>query len=141
MRIQILALLGCFGLSMTSALWAQDGPTLVDQLLGEDRQGPSTAPKQEEKSEEGPEEQSKDAVIRVDEIPDDLKVPLSAKVKEPVTGLPGQWKTMEEVRAAHGDPFETKGPVGEPPITQWFYRDFVVYFEHDQVIHTVFKTQ
>lgn len=134
MRIQIMALVSCFGCSLVGSAIAQDGPSLVDQLTG--GRPPATAtPKTEE------DDVRKQTVIQVDETPDGLKVPLSEKVRETVTGLPAQWNTMDEVRAAYGEPFDTRGPVGEPPITQWFYRDFVVYFEQDQVIHTVFKSQ
>jgi hypothetical protein len=27
--------------------------------------------------------------------------------------------------------------VGSPPITKWFYPNFVVVFEHDKVLHAV----
>ena len=36
-------------------------------------------------------------------------------------------------------PQDIKGPVGEPPISQWHYQDFVVYFEGNRVIHAVVK--
>ena len=45
--------------------------------------------------------------------------------------------TMDEVRAAKGDPDSMFEPVGEPPITRWQYPDYVVYFEHDRVIISV----
>lgn len=45
--------------------------------------------------------------------------------------------TMEEVRAAKGDPDSILEPVGDPPITRWQYPEFVVYFEHDRVITSV----
>ena len=45
--------------------------------------------------------------------------------------------TMDEVRAAKGDPDSMFEPVGEPPITRWQYPDYVVYFEHDRVIIAV----
>lgn len=51
--------------------------------------------------------------------------------------LPRHGQTREDVRARFGDPSGTKGPVGDPPIGQWFYEEFVVYFEHDHVIHAV----
>lgn len=45
--------------------------------------------------------------------------------------------TMEEVRAAKGDPDSILEPVGDPPITRWQYPGYVVYFEHDRVITSV----
>ncbi|WP_423820915.1 hypothetical protein V5738_11280 [Salinisphaera sp. SPP-AMP-43] len=44
---------------------------------------------------------------------------------------------MTEVRQAHGTPALVRGPVGQPPITRWDYAGFHVYFENQQVIHTV----
>lgn len=45
--------------------------------------------------------------------------------------------TMDEVRAASGDPDSVLAPVGDPPITRWQYPEYVVYFEHDRVITSV----
>lgn len=53
--------------------------------------------------------------------------------------LPRTGQSREAVKARFGSPQDTKGPTGEPPITQWLYDDFVVYFEHNHVIHTVVK--
>jgi len=50
----------------------------------------------------------------------------------PVNGL-----TMTEVEARYGEPIETRGPVGQPPITRWIYSDYSVYFEHSTVIESV----
>lgn len=53
--------------------------------------------------------------------------------------LPRRGQTKEAVAEKLGRPEGIKGPVGEPPITAWFYEEFVVYFEHDRVIHSVVK--
>jgi len=45
----------------------------------------------------------------------------------------------DSVRNRWGAPQNIKGPVGEPPISQWHYQDFVVYFEGNRVIHAVVK--
>lgn len=45
--------------------------------------------------------------------------------------------TMDEVRAAKGDPDSMFEPVGDPPIARWQYPEYVVYFEHDRVIISV----
>lgn len=45
--------------------------------------------------------------------------------------------TMSVVRSEFGDPETVLDAVGEPPITRWQYPDYVVYFEHDQVIISV----
>lgn len=50
---------------------------------------------------------------------------------------PGNGMSMADVEAAYGNPLEKRPAVGEPPITQWVYGDFIVYFEYDRVIHSV----
>ena len=45
--------------------------------------------------------------------------------------------TMSVVRSEFGDPERALDAVGEPPITRWQYAEYVVYFEHDQVIISV----
>lgn len=55
--------------------------------------------------------------------------------------MPRHGQTQQQVRASFGQPQGVKGPVGEPPITQWFYEEFVVYFEYDHVIHAVVKPE
>jgi hypothetical protein len=44
---------------------------------------------------------------------------------------------MDEVLGEFGEPDERFGPVGEPPITEWVYGSFRVYFEHHIVLHTI----
>jgi hypothetical protein len=44
---------------------------------------------------------------------------------------------MARVEAAYGAPARRVEPVGQPPISRWEYPGFIVYFEHDKVIHTV----
>ena len=50
---------------------------------------------------------------------------------------PSRGMSMEKVEAAFGAPASRVAPVGDPPITRWEYPGFVVYFEHQLVIHTV----
>jgi hypothetical protein len=54
-------------------------------------------------------------------------------------GRPTRGMTQASVQSKYGSPSRVKAPVGEPPITRWEYSDFVVFFEHDKVIHTVRK--
>jgi hypothetical protein len=56
----------------------------------------------------------------------------SAKQSMPRRGL-----KMDEVLASFGEPDERFGPVGEPPITEWVYGSFRVYFEHEIVLHSI----
>ncbi len=51
--------------------------------------------------------------------------------------MPKRGSTMETVRATFGEPDEIFGPVGEPPITEWVYGSFRVYFEYQRVLHTI----
>lgn len=55
-------------------------------------------------------------------------------VKVPQRGL-----TMKQVKARFGKPEQIKGPVGDPPITRWVYPKYVVYFERQYVIHSVYR--
>jgi hypothetical protein len=53
--------------------------------------------------------------------------------------LPRHGQSEASVRSEFGTPNRIEGPVGQPPIRQLHYRDFVVYLEHDNVIHTVIR--
>ena len=50
---------------------------------------------------------------------------------------PAHGLVMEQVIQQYGEPQQRLGPVGEPPISHWVYGDFIVYFEHQHVIHSV----
>jgi hypothetical protein len=50
---------------------------------------------------------------------------------------PQRGSTMTAVEARFGAPANKSSPVGNPPITKWFYPHFVVVFEHDKVLHAV----
>ncbi|ENO13744.2 hypothetical protein J057_20150 [Marinobacter nanhaiticus D15-8W] len=71
-----------------------------------------------------------------------LKTPVMQQGADRATvQMPRHGQTQEQVRASFGQPQGVKGPVGNPPITQWFYEEFVVYFEYDHVIHAVMKPE
>ncbi|HET9447696.1 MAG TPA: hypothetical protein VFO35_15630 [Steroidobacteraceae bacterium] len=69
---------------------------------------------------------------------DELKVPAaSGGAGKPTSGM-----SMETVEAKYGAPIRRAPAVGgataaQPPITRWEYPGFVVYFEHNKVVHTV----
>jgi hypothetical protein len=44
---------------------------------------------------------------------------------------------MDDVLARFGEPEDRFGPVGEPPITEWVYGSFRVYFENQIVLHAI----
>ncbi|WP_461516193.1 hypothetical protein [Porticoccus sp.] len=45
----------------------------------------------------------------------------------------------DKVREQFGEPLSMHEAVGDPPISSWEYADFLVYFEHDLVLHSVLK--
>jgi hypothetical protein len=55
-----------------------------------------------------------------------------AGVETPQRGV-----SMTAVEARFGAPANKSSSVGSPPITKWFYPNFVVVFEHDKVLHAV----
>jgi len=50
---------------------------------------------------------------------------------------PQRGSSMSAVEAKFGAPSNKSSPVGNPPITKWFYPNFVVVFENDKVLHAV----
>jgi hypothetical protein len=54
-------------------------------------------------------------------------------------GRPSRGMTQASVESKYGSPTSVNAPVGDPPISSWEYADFVVFFEHDKVIHAVVK--
>jgi hypothetical protein len=50
---------------------------------------------------------------------------------------PQRGSTMSSVENRFGAPANKTSAVGNPPITKWFYPNFVVVFEHDKVLHAV----
>jgi hypothetical protein len=50
---------------------------------------------------------------------------------------PQRGPTMSAVEEKFGAPANKSSAVGNPPITKWFYPNFVVVFENDKVLHAV----
>jgi hypothetical protein len=50
---------------------------------------------------------------------------------------PTQGISMAIVEKKFGQPEQQITSVGQPPITRWIYKDFVVFFEYNLVIHSV----
>jgi len=63
------------------------------------------------------------------------------KLEQAPRTLPDRGTSMEQVQARYGAPVSRSPAVGEPPITRWEYPDFIVYFEHALVIHSVEKKE
>ena len=55
-----------------------------------------------------------------------------AGIETPIRG-----STMTAVEQKFGAPANKSSSVGNPPITKWFYPNFVVVFENDKVLHAV----
>jgi hypothetical protein len=58
-------------------------------------------------------------------------------VKESDVATPARGMTMEQVAAKFGEPATKVPAVGKPPISRWEYPGFIVYFEHEHVVHAV----
>jgi len=58
-------------------------------------------------------------------------------VKESDVATPARGMTMDQVSTKFGAPVSKTPAVGNPPISRWEYPGFVVYFEHEHVIHSV----
>ena len=52
---------------------------------------------------------------------------------------PMRGMTAAAVETRYGRPDAKVAPVGDPPISRWEYKNFVVFFEYDRVIHAVVK--
>ena len=52
---------------------------------------------------------------------------------------PMRGQTAESVESRFGTPDAKVAAIGDPPISRWEYKDFVVFFEYDRVIHAVTK--
>ncbi|MCG7199383.1 hypothetical protein MD273_06565 [Marinobacter pelagius] len=72
-------------------------------------------------------------------LADELRTPVGSQADRNQGNYPKAGLSQTSVREKWGNPMDVRGPVGEPPITQWHYQDFVVYFENDLVLHTVLK--
>ena len=71
-------------------------------------------------------------VARADELA--VAAPQAAPADMPTRGM-----TMDRVQSRFGAPNQKLAAVGQPPITRWEYPSYVVYFEHQHVIHSVIK--
>jgi hypothetical protein len=50
----------------------------------------------------------------------------------PIRGL-----SMAAVLGKFGEPSQRFGPIGQPPISEWVYGSFRVYFEYRTVLHSI----
>jgi len=68
-----------------------------------------------------------------------ITLPLGEQTRQSDLELPIRSMNKQDVRRDYGDPQEITDAVGEPPISQWVYADYVVYFEDNWVLYSVVK--
>ena len=67
----------------------------------------------------------------------ELTTPPPASTPTPAPITPARGSSMDDVKAKFGAPSQEVPAIGQPPITRWDYPGYVVFFEHDKVLHTV----
>lgn len=67
-------------------------------------------------------------------IPVGTQQPETNQITHPVTGV-----TKTQVKNQFGEPIKESAAKGNPPISNWEYAEFTVYFENNHVIHSVIK--
>jgi len=68
-----------------------------------------------------------------------ITLPLGEQTRKSDLDMPVRSMNKQDVRRDFGDPQEITDAVGEPPISQWIYADYVVYFEDNWVLYSVVK--
>lgn len=78
-----------------------------------------------------------------------LALTLCAPLQAQQLGIPGHYDSgetismpqrgisMNRVLDEYGEPHRRSEAVGNPPITEWDYGDFRVFFEHQTVLHSL----
>jgi hypothetical protein len=68
-----------------------------------------------------------------------ITLPIGEQTRQSELQLPERGMHKNTVLEDFGDPQEMTSAVGEPPISQWRYEEYVVYFEGNWVIQAVVK--
>ncbi|MDF1832821.1 MAG: hypothetical protein P1U52_10735 [Porticoccaceae bacterium] len=69
-----------------------------------------------------------------------IKVPVGSQAADKQhLEHPRNGQSRASVEAKFGAPQAITEAVGEPPISSWQYRDYIVYFEYDHVLHSVLR--
>lgn len=74
------------------------------------------------------------AVAETIQVPIGQQAQHNQNLNRPRTGT-----TKASVEQKFGAPIEVRAAVGSPPISSWVYAEFIVYFEHEHVVHSVLK--
>ena len=72
-------------------------------------------------------------------VAEQITLPIGEQTRQSELQLPERGMHKNSVLQVFGDPQEMTSAVGEPPISQWRYDDYVVYFEGNWVIQAVVK--
>lgn len=76
--------------------------------------------------------------VSLSTIAEEIRIPIGQQAGEETNlPIPSKGSSKTQVEATFGAPNEKTAPKGNPPISQWKYNEFVVYFEYDHVIHSV----
>lgn len=68
---------------------------------------------------------------------DVIKLPDRAPEVISLENSPTRGMTKQQVEAKFGSPSLKVGPTGNPPIYRWDYANYSVFFENNQVLHSV----
>ncbi|MEX1031970.1 MAG: hypothetical protein WDZ30_01290 [Cellvibrionaceae bacterium] len=68
------------------------------------------------------------------EVPVGQQAQQKRNIERPTPGM-----KQSQVENLFGRPIDWQDAVGDPPISSWIYPDFIVYFEYDDVLHTVLR--
>ena len=78
--------------------------------------------------------------LNVSSIAEEIRIPIGEQATETThIDVPSIGMNQVRVLELFGEPIEKGAALGKPPISQWKYAEFVVYFEYDHVIHSVRK--
>ena len=73
-------------------------------------------------------------------LADEVKIPVGQQsIKNQGIERPKSGMSKGQVEQYYGMPQRVVDTIGEPPISSWEYPNYIVYFEHDRVIHAVLK--
>jgi outer membrane protein assembly factor BamE (lipoprotein component of BamABCDE complex) len=69
---------------------------------------------------------------------EEIRIPIGTQATDEASiDMPQKGISKQRVTELFGEPIRMTEPVGKPPITRWYYTEFVVYFADNYVIHSV----
>jgi len=70
-------------------------------------------------------------------LAEQVRLPLVSEQTRSSVQMPERGASKKEVLERFGDPVRRVAEIGQPPISEWIYPRFKVYFEADRVLHSV----